>query len=350
MVDEWALELGDELDLSDRNPANVLPLVPGPNAISALLEAPALSAETRFGLQMLYATGVRPLELPRLRRGERLEVEGDRPLAVDPKTLSAFTGPLPHLIEDEFLAAAEATGLAQRFRSCGRNLRPQMLRHAFAIRCLQDGMDVIAVSRLMGHQDLRTTENYIAAAMASSQVPYRRYHPLLNPAPTRGGTVQANITEREAAAIIESPASARDRLLLRVLYSAGLRASESLGLVPGDLDREQNLLFIRNGKEDKDRYALLDPQSMEQLAGYTEQRIFATTRQQIFVILKRAAKKLGLLEKYRGFSLSPHSLRHAFASHLFARGMASDDIRKLLGHDYLRTTFLYIDCPDELSR
>ena len=330
MVSEWAVELGDELDLTGRDAGMALPLVPGPKALQAVVEAPCLSPEARLGLRVLYLSGIRSEELG----------PGNlkRPLALD---LSLLEG--ARIQEAEFLEALESTGLAARFRSCGRKPGLRMFRHSFAVRCLEAGLDVLQVSRLLGHADLRTTEMYIACAMGSTLGAYARFHPLASGA--RGGTVQAHITESEAGELIASPRSERDRLLLRVHYSAGLRVSEVLGLCPGDLDSERGLLFIRNGKEDKDRYAILDAESARLLAGYTDERIFATTRQQVFVVFKRAANKLGLLEKYADFSLSPHSLRHACASHCYARGMDVDDVRKMLGHDLVKTTFLYVDCP-----
>ena len=78
-------------------------------------------------------------------------------------------------------------------------------------------------------------------------------------------------------------------------------------------------------------------------------RLFRTTRAQLHKLVVRAARELGLLEKYQalGFSLSPHSFRHACASHCYQQGMTPDMVGKLLGHEDLRNILLYVDCPHE---
>ena len=188
--------------------------------------------EGRLALRVLLATGIRPEELTALCDGSL-----KRPVAVDAETLALLAGGRAVIEQAEFLEAVASTGLGTRFGSCGRRPGLRMLRHAFAVRCLEAGLDVLAVSRLMGHADLRTTEMYIACAMGSTLTAYARFHPLATG--VRGGTVQTNITESEAVALISSPRRERDRLLLRLPYAAGLRVSEVLGLAPGDLDLER---------------------------------------------------------------------------------------------------------------
>ena len=117
-----------------------------------------------------------------------------------------------------------------------------------------------------------------------------------------------------------------------------------------DIVAPERLLFVRGGKGSQDRYALVDPESLRQLLAYlatltTGSRIFRTTRAQLFIVVKRAARRVGLLDKYAGLSVSPHSLRHACASHCYQRGMEPEMVRKLLGHEDLRNTLLYVDCP-----
>ncbi|MBT9586939.1 tyrosine-type recombinase/integrase, partial [bacterium] len=155
----------------------------------------------------------------------------------------------------------------------------------------------------------------------------------------------------ETLALIDAPKLPRDRLILRLLYATALRVSELLALVSGDID-ERGRLFVRTAKGDQDRYALLDPQSLQRLQQYAQerppgQRLFATTRAHIHALTVRAARQLGLLQKYQalGLSLSPHSFRHACASHCYQQAMPVDMVRKMLGHADLRNTLLYIDWP-----
>ena len=353
---EWIRELAGEVDFDGREAGEVLPLIPGRLAIRQMLEWSGLPPLGRVILRTLYATGIRPEELSQLGfREGRLEAAG-RPVAADPQTIEAV-----QVLDEQALAsaqtalpewlsaAARAVGLADRFQASQRNLSPQIFRHAYAVYCLEGGMDLLVLSRLLGHDDLRTTERYIPAAMGACRRSYLRFHPLMA---GRGGGEQADITVDEALALIEAPKKPRDRLMLRLLYATALRASELLGLGEGDIDAAEGRLFVRSGKGSQDRYALIDGESLRQLLAFVHSqpkgtRIFRTTRAQLFILVKRAATSLGLLEKYEalGLSLSPHSFRHACASHCYQRGMDPDSVRRLLGHDDLRNTLLYIDCP-----
>lgn len=333
-MSEWADELAGEVAERDAN--EVLPLVPTRAEIRRLL-----GDDLRFRAQ--YATGIRAQEVGQLRWREDgvLEV-ADRPLAADRETLEALRDALP-LANGPCRPAA----LQARFAACGRNLTGQLFRHAYAVHCLEGGMDVLVLSRLLGHADLRTTQMYIPAAMAACRMAYRQFHPMRDRA-ERGGGEQAHLSEPDTLLLIDGAGSDRDRLMLRLLYATALRASELLGLVPADVG--EDTLFVRSGKGSQDRYALVDPESRTRLLAYASglplgQRIFRTTRAQLFVIVKRAAAKTGLLDKYAGFSLSPHSFRHACASHCYQRGMALDLVGKMLGHTDLRNTLLYLDCP-----
>lgn len=207
-------------------------------------------------------------------------------------------------------------------------------------------MDLWVLNRLLGHQDLRTTQQYIAIAMADCRRAHQRAHPLQN----LSRAPQSDITVEEALALLDGTRRPRDRLMFRILYTSAMRANELLRFHHGDIDEEESLVFVRGGKTEQDRYVVLDPESLRRLLEYARERpagerIFKTDRAQLHTLVQRAARGLGILQKYEalGQTVSPHTFRHACASHCYQAGMAPDMVQKLLGHEVLRNTVIYVN-------
>lgn len=146
----------------------------------------------------------------------------------------------------------------------------------------------------------------------------------------------------------------RDRALVALLYGAGLRVSEAVGLEVGAIHLEAGLLRVR-GKGSKERVVPIGTQVIEILRAYLERErperlrgrvsdfLFpgrggegAFTRQAAFVLLRRLARGAGL-----GRDISPHKLRHAFATDLVRGGADLRSVQTMLGHADLRTTEIY---------
>ncbi len=152
----------------------------------------------------------------------------------------------------------------------------------------------------------------------------------------------------------DTPQGLRDRAILEVLYSAGLRVSELTGLNLTDLDFDQGLAMVR-GKGRRERLAILGGPAVEALQQWLPQRQAlggprASTQPALF--LNRRGSRLTsrsvgrLLEKYlAGAGLdprtSPHTLRHSFATHLLNGGADIRSVQELLGHRSLATTQIY---------
>ena len=149
------------------------------------------------------------------------------------------------------------------------------------------------------------------------------------------------------------PAALRDRALLEVMYACGLRASEAVGLEVGDLDFETGVLRAR-GKGSKERVVPIGSAAARALAAYlrrgrpalvglrVEPRLFLNhrgqglTRQGLYKIVQRHARTAGLADR-----MSPHTLRHTFATHLLAGGCDLRSVQEMLGHADISTTQLY---------
>jgi len=150
-----------------------------------------------------------------------------------------------------------------------------------------------------------------------------------------------------------SPLAQRDRALLEVMYACGLRASEAVGLELGDLDLEEGLLRAR-GKGSKERIVPVGRQALAALSVYlqgarpelvgnrAQSRVLvnhrggALTRQGLYKIVQGHARAIGLDQR-----MSPHTLRHSFATHLLAGGCDLRSLQEMLGHADLATTQVY---------
>ncbi len=158
------------------------------------------------------------------------------------------------------------------------------------------------------------------------------------------------------------PIAIRDRALLEVMYGCGLRASEAIGLDVGDVDLRHG--FVRpHGKGSKDRVVPLGREagraverylrsSRPQLTGERPQRkLFvnfrggALSRQGLYKIIQRHAKAAGLEKK-----MSPHTLRHTFATHLLSGGCDLRSVQEMLGHADVATTQIYTHLSTERLR
>jgi site-specific recombinase XerD len=148
--------------------------------------------------------------------------------------------------------------------------------------------------------------------------------------------------ERELAALEgDGPLPLRNRALVELVYSAGLRSAEAVGLDLGDLDFEQELVHIRLGKGGKERVVPLGEEAAHWLARYLrEARPALATGADDALFLSARGRRLDT-STLRRIAPHPHRLRHAFATHLLEGGADLRTIQELLGHSSLSTTQMY---------
>jgi len=155
------------------------------------------------------------------------------------------------------------------------------------------------------------------------------------------------------------PTAQRDRALLEAMYACGLRASETIGLDIGDVDLDEGFLRAR-GKGGKERLVPLGSKAIAAISAYRrgarpvlvgerdEPKLFVNfrggplSRQGLYKIVKRNARAAGL-----GGRLSPHTLRHSFATHLLAGGCDLRAVQEMLGHADIATTQMYTHLSGE---
>jgi integrase/recombinase XerC len=152
-----------------------------------------------------------------------------------------------------------------------------------------------------------------------------------------------------AAQKIERPHPARDRAIFEVLYGCGLRVSELAGMNLEDIDRAGGWLRVR-GKGRKERQVPMPRQAAESLERYLNERPVLREEQAVFLNhrgTRLTARGISIIVKFYSTylagdpSLHPHSLRHAYATHLLSAGADLRAIQELLGHARLSTTQKY---------
>jgi site-specific recombinase XerD len=148
--------------------------------------------------------------------------------------------------------------------------------------------------------------------------------------------------DKELAALEgEGPLPLRNRALVELVYSAGLRSAEAVGLDLGDVDFEQELVHVRHGKGGKDRVIPLGEEAALWVARYLHDARPALARGANDALFVSATGKRLDTSTLRRLAPHPHRLRHAFATHLLEGGADLRTIQELLGHSSLSTTQVY---------
>jgi integrase/recombinase XerD len=256
--------------------------------------------------------------------GEFLRRRGLDPLAVGPGELAAFVSELAEGRDDR---AAVAPATLQRKIACLRSFYRHLRRE-----------------QLIEHDPTAQLR-----------------------APRRRARLPQVLGRDEVAWLLEQPrgtssAALRDRALLETMYACGLRASEAIALELSELDLEAGILRAR-GKGSKERIVPIGARAIDSLRAYLrvgrprlvglreEQRVFVNlrggglTRQGLYKIVQRHARSAGLDHR-----MSPHTLRHTFATHLLAGGCDLRSLQEMLGHADIGTTQIYTHLSAERLR
>ena len=168
--------------------------------------------------------------------------------------------------------------------------------------------------------------------------------------PRRPVKIPEVLSVEEVEKMISSTANIKHRAMLTIMYSAGLRRMELLQLKPGDIDSERMLIKVKQGKGRKDRYTLLSTKALELLRLH-----YRLNRPKIYLfepngragrqishrtvdhIVKQSAKRAKITK-----TVSCHTLRHSFATHLLEKGVSLKLIQEFLGHTSIKTTSRYL--------
>ena len=148
----------------------------------------------------------------------------------------------------------------------------------------------------------------------------------------------------------DGPVALRNRALVELVYSAGLRSAEAIGLDLGDVDFEQELVHVRHGKGGKDRVIPLGEEAQHWIARYLrDARPELASGANDALFLSARGRRLDT-STLRRLLPHPHRFRHAFATHLLEGGADLRTIQELLGHSSLSTTQVYSHVDARLLR
>ncbi len=186
---------------------------------------------------------------------------------------------------------------------------------------------------------IKSFYNYLYNNKLISENPCRN---LYNIKPEEKAPVYLTIEEIER--ILGGAKNSRDKLIFQILYAAGLRIGELTNLCYNDIDFK-NCTFKVFGKGSRERYVLVREELMAEIRRFCEQnklrekdKLFDITPRAVELNIKRAAILAGVDKE-----VTPHKLRHSFATHMLQRGADIRAIQKLLGHSSLKTTQIYAD-------
>ena len=203
---------------------------------------------------------------------------------------------------------------------------------------------------------LSSLRRYFQWALREGQTPHDPSAQI--DSPRLGRPLPKSLTEDEVERLVLAPdidtaLGIRDRAMLETLYATGLRVSELVGISIANLNLQQGVVRVR-GKGDKERLVPLGEEALDWLETYLEtarrellntrsadalfvtRRGGAMTRQAFWYLIKRYALTADI-----NTPLSPHTLRHAFATHLLDHGADLRVVQMLLGHSDISTTQIY---------
>jgi integrase/recombinase XerD len=212
---------------------------------------------------------------------------------------------------------------------------------------------------------LSAVRGFYRFLVASGQIRRDPTEHLEAPRPSR--RLPRTLSIEDAAALVESPdlsapEGLRDRAMLELLYASGLRASECLTLRLEDLNVTAGYVTA-TGKGSRQRLVPVGAQALRWVQRYasTSRPAFVRrgdpgtlflnrygrplSRQSLWSVIKRAARRTGLRS-----AVSPHTLRHSFASHLLERGADLRSVQAMLGHADIATTQIYTHLPSSAVR
>ena len=162
--------------------------------------------------------------------------------------------------------------------------------------------------------------------------------------PKKDKVLPAVLTKDEMRSLLDATDTEKSRLMISLLYSTGLRVSELVNLKKQDINFSDLTGWVRKGKGNKDRLFAMSDSIAKDLQAYLAEReyqyVFSKdkplTTRNIQKIIKQTSQRAGVQKK-----VTPHTLRHSFATHLLEQGTDIRVIQAMLGHSNLNTTQVY---------
>jgi len=156
------------------------------------------------------------------------------------------------------------------------------------------------------------------------------------------------LSQKEVQELLEAPILLKHRTIIAILYGCGLRCQELRKLQIKDVDFERNMIHVRQGKGKKDRYVPMGAVLMNEIKNYlikdkpikwlfNGKNFNGYSPQGVQRAIREAQRKTSIQKR-----ITPHTLRHTYATHLLEQGLDIVSIKELLGHSYIQTTMVYL--------
>lgn len=187
-----------------------------------------------------------------------------------------------------------------------------------------------------------------------------------------GPSEQAYLTVAECRRLLgvfdrSSPVGLRDYTICAVLWSTGLRTAELAALTWGDIDLDDAVLYVRRGKNRRQRVLFLNDRLLEDLRALREAAVPRDAAEAVFLAMRggtwpkgerRGLTCRGIVEMFQAHApaagidrpVSPKTLRHTFATHMYERGVAVEDIKEMMGHATDTESCVYIHVSVEAAK
>jgi integrase/recombinase XerD len=174
--------------------------------------------------------------------------------------------------------------------------------------------------------------------------------------PRRSQKMPVYLNQKDAGVLLNGSSNNRNIAVLSVFLYTGLRVSELVNLEIGDVDFEENIIYVHAGKGDKDRIVVMPDICKDHIKSYMRERIkIRSNNNYLFIsnkktkfntstverMVKRVAENSGITKK-----VTPHVLRHTFATSILRNGGDIRFIQQILGHSSLATTQIYTHIDD----
>jgi site-specific recombinase XerD len=255
------------------------------------------------------------------------------------------------------ISAATRRGYAADLREFARWFGPERPLEEVDVRVLVDWVALLGRARPRGklapatiRRKLVAVRSLLRFALGPEHVPDAALAPrLANRLPD--APKLAEVESIVDSVRVDGPLGLRNAALVELVYSAGLRSSEAIGLDLGDVDFEQERVHVREGKGGKDRVVPLGEEAAALVGRYLrEARPQLARGAENALFLSARGRRLDT-STLRRLVPHPHRLRHAFATHLLEGGADLRTIQELLGHSSLSTTqrYSHVD-PKRLRR
>jgi len=175
--------------------------------------------------------------------------------------------------------------------------------------------------------------------------------------PRSGRPLPVVLSPAEVGRLFAAMPSYKHRMILTTAYSAGLRIAETVNLQLTDIDSERMVIRVRQGKRKKDRYTVLSPVLLDMLRNYwwaarPESYLFPGRRRDRPMSVSTVQRACKDAQARAGIEkeVTPHTLRHSFATHLLEAGTDVRVLQALLGHSSIRTTSIYTHVSNRMIR